>query len=51
LDLTYDSAEENAYRKSQFAETDAMIQDHNSDPEATYQMAHNNFSTMVNTIQ
>ena len=47
LDLAYDSAEEDSFRKAIFAQTDAMIQEHNSDPESTYQMAHNLFSAMV----
>ena len=48
MDLAYDSAEEDAIRKAIFAQTDAMIQEHNSDPESTYQMAHSKFSAMVN---
>jgi len=48
LDLAYESAEEDAFRKAIFAQTDAMIQEHNNDPESTYQMAHNQFSAMVN---
>ena len=48
MDLAYDSAEEDAFRKAIFAQTDAMIQEHNSDPESTYQMTHNQFSAMVN---
>jgi len=48
LDLVYDSVEEDAFRKSIYVQTDAMIKEHNSDPEATYQMAHNQFSAMVN---
>jgi hypothetical protein len=47
LNLAYDSAEEDAARKAIFAQTHAMIQQHNSDPDATYQMAHNHFSAMV----
>ena len=47
MDLAYDSAEEDARRKAIFVKTDAMIQEHNSDPESTFQMAHNHFSTMV----
>ena len=47
MDLAYDSAEEDARRKAIFDKTDAMIQEHNSDPESTFQMAHNHFSTMV----
>ena len=47
MDLAYDSAEEDAHRKAIFVKTDAMIQEHNSDPESTFQMAHNHFSTMV----
>ena len=48
MDLAYDSAEEDAFRKAILAQTDAMIQEHNSDSESTYQMAHNQFSAMLN---
>ena len=47
FDLTFDSAEEDAERKTIFAKTDAMIKEHNSDPESTYQMAYNLFSSML----
>ena len=50
MDLAYDSAEEDAFRKAIFAQTDAMIQEHNSEPESTYQMAHNQLSAMVNNL-
>ena len=49
FDLTFDSAEEDAVRKAIFAKTDAMINQHNADPEATFQMGHNLFSSMVTT--
>jgi hypothetical protein len=45
--MTFNSAEEDAARKAIFAQTDAIIQQHNSDPDATYQMTHNHFSVMV----
>ena len=48
MDLAYDSAEEDAFRKAIFSQTDAMIKEHNSDPESTYKMAHNKLSAMVN---
>lgn len=45
--LKFDSAKEEAFRKDLFAKTDALIEKHNSDPKATFQMGHNQFSTMV----
>lgn len=45
--LKFNSTKEEAFRKVIFAQTDAMILKHNSDPTATYQMAHNEFSTMT----
>ena len=47
MDLTFDSAEEDAVRKAIFVQTHAMIEQHNSDPDATYHMAHNHLSAMV----
>ena len=44
--LSYNSTEE-AYRKGLFAKTHEMIVKHNSDPNVTYLMGHNQFSTMV----
>ena len=42
-----DSPEEESVRKAQFAKTHKMIEEHNSDPEATHQLTHNHFSAMV----
>ena len=47
--LSYSHAEE-MQRKTNFARTHATIQKHNSDPTATYRMAHNKFSDWVNNI-
>ena len=42
-----DSPEEESVRKAQFAKAHKMIQEHNSDPEATHHLTHNHFSSMV----
>ena len=42
-----DSPEEESVRKAQFVKTHKMIDEHNSDPEATHQLTHNHFSAMV----
>ena len=46
-----DSPEEETVRKAQFAKAHKMIQEHNSDPEATHHLTHNHFSSMVCTLQ
>jgi hypothetical protein len=44
-----DSSEEESHRKTIFAKTDEMIQEHNSDLEAKHHLAHNHLSSMVCT--
>lgn len=44
---TINSPEKETEFKARFAQTDKMIRKHNSDPNHTYKMAHNRFSSMV----
>jgi len=43
----YKDEEEAATRRANFIATEAMINDHNSDPNATFFMLHNRFSDWV----
>ena len=45
--LSYGTQEEYSFRLDQFAKTDAKLNEINSNPENTYSVAHNKFSTMT----
>ena len=45
--MTFPSAEEAAQRKANFFAAHDVIEEHNSKPGVTFQLAHNQFSLMV----